>query len=130
MTCNHPPPQKQRRNPNKSAEQISGPIFSEKKFPVPWISVLGPNTPSFWLLCSWSHVETQNISQFPEKNYHLSDRQSKSAKFRNPTNRQNKSAMSAEVGCRWGGRGELDSVPTTPSSSKGAYDPLCVSPGL
>ena len=29
----------------------------------------GPNTPSFSLLSGWSHVETQNISQFSKKNF-------------------------------------------------------------
>ena len=36
------PPQNRRRNPNKSAEQIGGPIFQRNRFPVPWISVPGP----------------------------------------------------------------------------------------
>ena len=31
-----------RRNPNKSVEQIGGPIFQQNRFPVPWISVPGP----------------------------------------------------------------------------------------
>ena len=47
---------------NKSAEQIGKPIFQQNRFPVPWISVPGPNPTSFRLLCSWGHVETQNIS--------------------------------------------------------------------
>ena len=36
------PPANWRRNPNKSAEQIGGPIFQQNRFPVPWISVPGP----------------------------------------------------------------------------------------
>ena len=38
--CN-PPTQNRRRNPNKSAEQIGGPIFQQNRFPVPWILVRG-----------------------------------------------------------------------------------------
>ena len=37
-----PPPQNRRRNPNKSSEQIGGPIFQQNRFLVPWISVPGP----------------------------------------------------------------------------------------
>ena len=35
----NPPPPIRRRNPNKSAEQIGGPIFQQNRFPVPWILV-------------------------------------------------------------------------------------------
>ena len=31
----------------------------------------GANTPSFWLFCSWSNVETQSIAQIVKKNSHL-----------------------------------------------------------
>ena len=32
-----------------------------------WISIPCPNTPSFWLLCSYKHVDTKNRSQFLKK---------------------------------------------------------------
>ena len=35
------PSPNRRRNPNKSAEQIGGPIFQQNRFPVPWILVRG-----------------------------------------------------------------------------------------
>ena len=57
-----PPPPNRRRNPNKSAIQIGGPIFLAKQVP----SALDLS-PSFWPLCSWSHVQTQNMSQFKKK---------------------------------------------------------------
>ena len=36
------PPLNRRGNPNKSAEQIGGPIFRQNSFPLTWIAVPGP----------------------------------------------------------------------------------------
>ena len=58
-----PPRPNRRRNPNKSADQC----FSKTGSQCPGSQSQTPNTPSFWLLCSWSRVETQNISQFSKK---------------------------------------------------------------
>ena len=41
-TFMHPPPPNRRGNPNKSAEQIGGPIFRQNSFPLTWIAVPGP----------------------------------------------------------------------------------------
>ena len=48
----------------KKSQQISGTnrrtSFSAKQVPsAPGSQSQAPNTPSFWLLCSWSHVEAQ-----------------------------------------------------------------------
>ena len=52
---------------NKSADRF----FSKTGSQCPGCQSQAPNTPSFWLLCGWSHVETQNISQFSKKNSSL-----------------------------------------------------------
>ena len=36
-------------------------MFRQNSFLLPWIQA--PNRPSFWLLCSQSDVETENLSQ-------------------------------------------------------------------
>ena len=48
---------------NKSADSF----FAKTSSQCPAATVPGPNTPSFWLLCSWSHVETQKFSRFSKK---------------------------------------------------------------
>ena len=55
----NPPP----KSANKSADQF----FSKTGSQCPTAQSQAPNTPSLWLLCSWRHVETQNISQFSKK---------------------------------------------------------------
>ena len=66
-----PPPKsvkKSQQTTNKSADRF----FSKTGSQCPGSQSQAPNTPSFWLLNSWSHVETQNISQFSKKNFRLS----------------------------------------------------------
>ena len=60
-----PPPPVPARKPQRSGE----PFFQQKRLAVPRISVQGPNTLSFWLMCSWSNVQTQSIPQFAKKNF-------------------------------------------------------------
>ena len=48
---------------NKSADRF----FSKTGSRCPGSQSQAPNTPSFWLLCSWSHVESQNMYQLSKK---------------------------------------------------------------
>ena len=56
------------RNPTKSANKSADRFFTKTGSQCPGSQSQAPNTPSFWLLCRWSHVETQNVSQFSKKN--------------------------------------------------------------
>ena len=47
-------------------------FFSKRGSRCPGSQSHSANTPSFWLFGSWSNVETQSISQFAKKNFHLS----------------------------------------------------------
>ena len=53
-----PPP------PPKSANKSADRFFGKTGTQYPGSQSQAPNTPSLWLLSSWSHVETQNICQF------------------------------------------------------------------
>ena len=62
-----PPPHNRRRNPNKSANKLADRFFGKTASQCPGSQSQGPITLPFWLLSSWSHVETQNISEFSKK---------------------------------------------------------------
>ena len=67
--CNPAP--KLAKESQQIGEQVGRPIFRQNRSPVPWISVPGPTHTFLWLLCRWSHVETQKMSQFSEKIFRL-----------------------------------------------------------
>ena len=46
-------------------------FFSKRGSRGPGSQSQGANTPSFWLFCSWSNVETQSIPQIVKKIFHL-----------------------------------------------------------
>ena len=69
LSTPRPPPKKRQRNPNKSANKSADRFFSKTVSQCPGSQSQAPNTPSLWLLNSWSHVETQNISQFSKQNF-------------------------------------------------------------
>ena len=56
--------------PPKISEEIPtcGPILGKTGSQCPGSESQAPNTPSLWLLSSWSRVDTQNISQLKKKN--------------------------------------------------------------
>ena len=60
-------PAKLAKKSQQIGKQIGGPIFGKTGARCPGSQSQAPNTPSLWLLSSWSHVETQNISQFLEE---------------------------------------------------------------
>ena len=64
-----PPPTNRRRNPGKLANKLADRFFGKTGSQCPGSQSQAQNTPSLWLLNSWSHVETQNISQFSKKNF-------------------------------------------------------------
>ena len=63
------PPQIGEEIPTNRRSKSADPFFSKTGSQRPGSQSQAPNTPSFWLLCSWSHVERQNMSQFSRKHF-------------------------------------------------------------
>ena len=67
-----PPPRSGEKNPTFRRNVPASRFFSKTGSQCPGSQSQGPNTPPFWLFCSWSYVETQSFPQFAKKNFHLS----------------------------------------------------------
>ena len=67
-----PPPRSGEKNPTFRRNVPASRFFSKRGSRCPGSQSQGANTPSFWLFCSWSNVETQSIPQFAKKKFHLS----------------------------------------------------------